>query len=61
MEGKPVTGIFFKASLGALKDLPISNVLYAYDTTADTTIMLEHKHAIYIGEHMEYSIVNTIQ
>ena len=59
--GKTVTVIGFKASLGALKYSPIYNVLYAYDTTDGTTIILENNNTIYLGERMKDSLRNIIQ
>ena len=40
--------------MGFLKDLNVSNVLYAYDTLYGTTIILEHNNTIYMGDMMEY-------
>ena len=59
--GKIVTVICFTYSAVALKNLPIYNVLYAYDTIDVTNIMLEHNNTIYIGDQMEYSLGNPIQ
>ena len=38
IDGKIITAAGYIVYLGALKDLPIENVLYEYDTTDGTTI-----------------------
>jgi hypothetical protein len=38
IEGKTVNATGFTSSLGTMKDLPIANVLYAYDMNDGTTI-----------------------
>ena len=43
MEGKPGMANGLTASLGALKDLRITNRFYVYDTTYGTAIFLKYK------------------
>ena len=61
MEGKPGMANGLTASLGALKDLRITNRFYVYDTTYGTAIVLKYKNNIYLGDQMEYSLINTIK
>ena len=61
IEGKLVTASGFSPSLGTVKDLPMANVLYAYDKPDGTTILLEHNNTIYLGADMEDSLGNPIQ
>ena len=61
MEDKPSTATGFTASLGSLKDIPIYNVFYAYDTTDGKTILLEYSNPIHLGDQMEDSLGNPIQ
>ena len=51
--GSTVTAAGFADSLGKLSDLPLANVLYAYDRPDDSTILLEHNNVIYLGDDME--------
>lgn len=44
IEGTTVTASGFANSLGKLKDLPLANVVYAYDKVDGTTILLEQNH-----------------
>ena len=44
--GRPVNATRFAPSLGSLNNLPIANVLYAYDTPSGKTVLLEHKNVI---------------
>jgi hypothetical protein len=59
--GKNVTATGFSSSLGSVKNLPVANVLYAYDTKFGTTLLLEHNNTIYLGEDMDDSLGNPIQ
>ena len=61
VEGKNVTATGFSPSLGSVKNLPVANVLYAYDTKFGTTLLLEHNNTIYLGEDMDDSLGNPIQ
>ena len=61
MEGKTVMAEGSTEYLGALKDVHIDNVVYAYDTIDGTTIMLGHNNTIYLGYQMEDFLGNTIQ
>ena len=42
--GKSVTVTGFSSMLGSMKNLPVANVLYAYDTKYGTTLLLEHNN-----------------
>jgi hypothetical protein len=58
---KFVTAGGFSASLGTIRDLPIANVLYAYDTEEGKTFIIECNNSIYLGDRMDDSLVNPIQ
>ena len=58
---KSVTASGFCNSLGSLSNLPLANVLYAYDHDDGTTSILECNDAIYLGSKMEDSLANPIQ
>ena len=58
---KFVTAGGFSASLGTLPDLPIANVLYAYDNDNGNTFILECNNSIYLGNQMNDSLMNPIQ
>ena len=61
LKGENVRATVFSSSLGSLKDLPIPNVLYTYDTLDGTTILLERNNTIYMGDMMEGSLANPLQ
>ena len=61
IEGKLVTATGFSSSLGSMKNLPMANVLYAYDKSDGRTIILEHNNTIYLGGDMDDSLANPIQ
>ena len=61
VEGKSVNAVGFSTSLGTLSNLPIANVLYAYDTAQGNTLIIENCNAIYLGEKMDDSLVNPVQ
>ena len=42
--GKSVTVTGLSSMLGSMKNLPVANVLYAYDTKYGTTLLLEHNN-----------------
>ena len=44
-----------------MKDLPVVNVLYAFDKEYGTNILLEHSNTIFMGENMDDSLADTIQ
>ncbi|GFH50586.1 hypothetical protein CTEN210_07062 [Chaetoceros tenuissimus] len=50
---KFVTAGGFSASLGTIPDLPIANVLYAYDTDDGKTYIIECNNSIYLGDRMD--------
>jgi hypothetical protein len=58
---KFVTAGGFSASLGTIPDLPIANVLYAYDTDDGKTYIIECNNSIYLGDRMDDSLMNPIQ
>ena len=59
--GKLITASGFTPELGALTNLPVANVLYAYDSKDGQTIILESNKAIYLGKKMHDSLLNPIQ
>ena len=61
VEGKSVNATGFSGTLGSINDLPIANVIYAFDQPDGETILLENFNAIYLGEKMEDSLINPIQ
>ena len=58
---KFVTAGGFSASLGTLPDLPIANVLYAYDNDDGNTFLLKCNISMYLGNQMDNSLMNPIQ
>lgn len=61
VEGKTVNACGFSTTLGTMNNLPIANVVYAYDTVDGRTLLLENYNTIYLGDSMEDSLVNPIQ
>ena len=61
IEGKTVTATGFTSSLGSVSNLPIANVVYAYDSKDGTVILLECNNSIYLGDKMSDSLMNPIQ
>ena len=61
VEGKSVNAVGFSHSLGTMENLPIANVVYAYDFNDGRTVLLENFNAIYLGDSMQDSLVNPIQ
>ena len=61
IEGKTVTATGFTSSLGSVSNLPIANVVYAYDAKDGTVILLECNNSIYLGDKMSDSLMNPIQ
>ena len=59
--GKFVTATGFTSSLGSIPSLPIANVLYAYDASDGTVMILEANNSIYWGDKLEDSLLNPIQ
>ena len=59
--GKSVTATGFTSSLEHIPSLPIANVLYAYDASHGTVIILEANNSIYLGDRIEDSLMNPIQ
>ena len=61
IEGKTVNACGFSQTLGLMKNLPIANVVYAYDSPDGRILLLENHNTIYLGDAMEDSLVNPIQ
>ena len=52
ISGRTVKATRFAPSLGSLNNLPITNVLYAYDTPSGKTVLLDHNNVIYLKPTM---------
>ena len=61
VEGKYVTARGFASELPEIKNLPIANIVYAYDTPNGETLLLRVNNAIYIGQGMEDSLLQPNQ
>ena len=61
IQGKTVTATGFTSALGTMSNLPIANVVYAFDAPDSTVILLECNNSIYLGDKMDDSLVNPIQ
>ena len=61
VEGKTVTATGFTSSLGSVTNLPVANIVDAYDATDGTVILLECNNSIYLGVKMSDSLMNPIQ
>ena len=48
VKGETFTATGFTSSLGLVSNLPISNVVYAYDFTHGTVLLLECNNSIYL-------------
>ena len=59
--GKFITAKGFTQALGQLDNLPMANILYAYDTHDGNVLILEANNCIYLGDQMEDSLANPIQ
>ena len=59
--GKFITAKGFTQALGQLDNLPMANVLYAYDTHDGNVLILEANNCIYLGDQMEDYLANPIQ
>ena len=57
LEGRTVTAKSFSDKVPTLKNLPIANVLYAYDTDDGQTFILRVNNSIYLGDDMEDSLL----
>ena len=58
---KNMTDTGFSLYLGLLKETTIANVLYTYEKSDVTTILLDKNNTIYMGYVMEYYIANPLQ
>ena len=61
IEGKLITASGFSPSMGKLNYLYMAHVVYAYDLNDGSTLLLENRNAIYMGENMNDSLLNPIQ
>ena len=61
IEGQTVSASGFTSSLGKLSNLPLANVVYAFDKQNGETVLIECNNSIYLGEKMEDSLANPIQ
>ena len=59
--GCTIPAIGFTIAIGSTEDVPIENVLYVYDLSYGTTIILEHKNKICMGNDMFNFLANPIQ
>ena len=57
VEGKSVTASGFANTMESIKDLPIANVLFAYDSPDGEIFILRVNNSIYLGEAMEDSLL----
>ena len=57
VEGKTVTASGFANTMGSIKDLPIANLLFAYDSLDGEVFILRVINCIYLGEAMEDSLL----
>ena len=48
VEGRSITDTVFTSELGSMKHPTITNLLYVYDLSDETTIILEHNLTIYM-------------
>ena len=51
----------FTLYLGSVSNIPIEDIVYAYDSPDGTVLLLECNHLIYIGQKMSDSLLNPIQ
>ena len=61
IEGKTVTDTGFTSSLESVSNIPISNVVYAYDAPDVTVLVLEYTNLIYLVHKVSISLLNPIQ
>ena len=47
----------FSNSMKVMENLPLANVLHAYDTQEGETLILRVNNSIYLGEHMDDSLL----
>ena len=57
VEGNTVTANGFASEMGALKNLPITNALYAYNLPDGEVFILRANNSIYLGNSMEDSLL----
>ena len=57
IEGKTVSASGFSNSMPVMENLPLANVLYAYDTQGGETFILRVNNSIYLGDQMEDSLL----
>ena len=56
-----ITASGFRASLGTIPNLPIANILYAYNNNGVKTYIIKCNISIYLGDRMDDLLVNPIQ
>ena len=57
IEGRTVSASGFSNSMEDMENLPLANILYAYDTWEGETLILRVNNLIYLGEHMDNSLL----
>ena len=57
IDGKSVTAQGFASSLPSIKNIPIVNCNFAYDTGDGKTYILELNNALFLGKDMEHSLI----
>ena len=57
VEGRTVSASGFSNTMEVLENLPLANVLYAYDTQEGETFILRVNNAIYLGGNMTDSLL----
>lgn len=57
IEGKTVTATGFSGTMPAIENLPLANVLYAYNYPHSEVFKLRVKNSIYLGDEMEDSLL----
>ena len=57
IEGKTVSASGFTDAMPVMENLPLANILYAYDTQDGETFILRVNNSIYLGDQMEDSLL----
>ena len=57
IEGKTVTATGFLSSMPAMENLPLANVLYAFDSSHEEVYILQVNNSIYLVDMMEDSLL----
>lgn len=61
VEGKMVNVVGFADSLGTVENLLIAHVVYAYNLSGSSVILLECNNSIYMENTMKDVLINPIQ